>query len=637
MALSWRGLHQPGYSPGFAQPAPELTAVRQIRDLRPEQAAMERPVRLRGVVTAISGWRSSFFFQDSTSGISVDRPGSVPELQAGQLVELVGVTEPGRFAPVIKAKTVKVLGTGKMPPAKLAGLAELSGGTLDSQWVTIRGVVHRAEVKPIWGRDVLVLEVDIGGGTLVNVRVRHFAKDAWRRLPASIISLQGVCGTVFNDKRQFIALRFFVSRLDDIKVLHPGPKDLFDRPLTELSKIGRFRPGSNSLNLIRVRGIVTYLQGDGKVYVQNGPEGVLVQTNHEAALTQGSEIEIVGYPRDGDYSPSLEGAAFRSVSGDLRQVKPVSVNAADVIVDRDGFASSPYDSSLVRVRGVLRQMIPGADDAVLFLQDGTTVFTARLANSLAKHGIPEIGSLVELTGICGTKIDSNHDPRGFRILLRSASDIAILQAAPWWTAEHAKKIVVILAIALVVMFLILVLYQREAILRHLSLSDPLTGVHNRRGFALLAEQQWQLALRRKTAMLVFYIDLDRFKEINDQLGHKQGDIALQMVANILRECFRKSDIIGRIGGDEFAVIACDAAATSQVELEERLKELIVQNNRKLDGAFELSLSIGILLCDSSMNDLGVEELLARTDALMYEQKMNRRSHSHTSSHAVATM
>ncbi|MBB5058268.1 diguanylate cyclase (GGDEF)-like protein [Granulicella aggregans] len=627
-------LVQAGVPAAFAQPYPDLTTVRQIRDLSPERAAAERPVRLQGVVTAVSGWKSSFFFQDNTSGISVDRPDSNPELKAGQLVELVGVSEQGKFAPVVKARSVKVLGMGTMPTAKLAGLGELAGGALDSQWVKIQGVVHRAEVKKVWGRDVLALELDIGGSTLANVRIRDFAKDGWQHLPASTISLRGVCGTVFNDKRQFIALRFFVPALDEIKVLTPGPMDLFDRPLTELSKIGSFRPGGGDSNLIRIRGTVTYLQGDGKVYLQSGSEGVLVQTNHEAALTEGEGVEVVGYPRDGDYSPYLEAAVLRPMSAARQVVNPPSVRASDFIVDRDGFPSSPYDSSLVRVSGFLRQVIHGSDDEVLFLQDGTTVFTARMASSVAKRRIPEIGSLIEVTGICGTRVDSAHDPRGFRVLLRSVSDITVLRGAPWWSAEHAKEIVMIMAVALAVMFLVLVLYQREATLRQLSLSDPLTGVHNRRGFTLLAEQQWQLVLRRKTSLLVFYIDLDKFKEINDSLGHKQGDIALQRVANILRNCFRKSDIIGRMGGDEFAVMTCDAAVSSTVELEHRLRQLVAQSNREFGGAFELSLSIGILLCDSSMSGSGVEDLLAHADELMYEQKMGRRSLADAPAQAV---
>ena len=607
-----------------AQAPSALTNLRQVRELTSAQAAMEQPIHLRGVVTAISGWKNSFFFQDDTAGVSVDPVVTIPNVQPGELVEVVGVTLPGMFAPIVKATSVEIIGKSAMPHARSVGVPELSGGTLDSQWTTVQGVVHRAEIKSIWGHDTLVLAVDIGGGTMVTARVRDYQNDSWHTLPTSIISLQGVCGTVFNDKKQFIALRFFVPSLDDIKILHPGPKDPFDRPLTEIGGIGRFRPENNGLNLVRIRGVVTYLQGDGKAYIQNDSGSVLVDINHEGGLKRGEEIEVAGYPRDGDYTPSLEGAAYRAIGSRPKAIVPVSLAARDVITEHDGFLTSPYDSSVIRVRGELRQVIHSTEETILFLEDEGTVFTARLPHPLAAHGVPAIGSIVEVTGICATRVDKSHDPLSFRLLLHAASDIEVVQAAPWWSADHAKSVVMVMAVALTVMMLILALYRREAGLRHLSYSDPLTGLHNRRGFTMLAEQRWRLAVRQQASVLMFYIDLNRFKEINDTLGHKQGDIALQTVSDVLRACFRKSDVIGRLGGDEFAVVVSDADSRTQAELETRLASYIEQANRKL-GAFELSFSTGILLCDPSMSAHSIEDLLARADALMYQQKTASRA------------
>jgi diguanylate cyclase (GGDEF)-like protein len=171
----------------------------------------------------------------------------------------------------------------------------------------------------------------------------------------------------------------------------------------------------------------------------------------------------------------------------------------------------------------------------------------------------------------------------------------------------------------------LAVVRRQASLRALAVADPLTGLYNRRGFLLLAEQQWQLALRGKIPFLLFYIDVDKFKEINDTFGHKEGDLALQAVAEVLRECFRKADIIGRLGGDEFAVTAIDATDSSRATLERRIATTVQQSNEKTGHAFQLSLSIGILTCDSSLGAISIEDLLARADALMYQQKRNRNS------------
>ena len=605
-----------------------VTTVREIREQSPDHAFTEQVVRLRGVVTAISGWKSSFFLQDSSSGISVDRLDSGPAVQSGQLVEIVGVTSPGMFAPLVKAKSVSILGTGTLPIAKVVEASDLAGGTLDSRWIKVKGLVRSAVVVPIWGHDVLVLELDIGDGNLITARVRSFTGVNWHRLPAAIVSLEGVCGSVFNDRRQYVGSRIFVPSLNDVKVLRSGPADLFDRPLQSLSSIARFSFGKNAFSPIRVRGTVTYWQGEDHIYVQDGSEGTLVRTNQQSSLGPGSIVDVVGFAREGDYSPSLESATLRLVGSNSMSTIPVNIAAAKVIEEKDGFPSSPYDSLLIRLSGVLKQVVPGVEEQVLILQDDKTTFTARLVDSTAVDDLPPLGSRVQVTGVCVTRVDTAHEPSGFKVLLRSAADVVVLKHAPWWNAEHAKTVVAAMAAALIAMGVLLTVFRREATLKQLSLSDSLTDVHNRRGFVLLAEQQWRIACRNKTAMLLFYVDVNRFKQINDTFGHKEGDVALQTVASNLKKCFRTSDIIGRLGGDEFAVVACDAMTESRERLQERLGLLMKQSSRESAAKYDLSLSAGALLCDQTMYSLTIEDLLARADALMYSQKVNRTDKSH---------
>jgi len=109
-------------------------------------------------------------------------------------------------------------------------------------------------------------------------------------------------------------------------------------------------------------------------------------------------------------------------------------------------------------------------------------------------------------------------------------------------------------------------------LRSLSLIDDLTGLYNRRGFADLGEQYLKLARRTARGVTMVFLDLDRFKTINDSLGHHVGDQALMKVADILRATFRRSDIVARLGGDEFAVLALEASGESSELLLYRLRE-----------------------------------------------------------------
>jgi len=164
-----------------------------------------------------------------------------------------------------------------------------------------------------------------------------------------------------------------------------------------------------------------------------------------------------------------------------------------------------------------------------------------------------------------------------------------------------------------------VLMRRDAKLHVAAMTDPLTGLYNRRAFVQLISHDWERAQRRGSTLLLFYMDLDRFKQINDTFGHKAGDEALCDMAEILRGCFRTTDVIARMGGDEFAV-ACDASAESPAAIEERLAEAVSRHNRGDPGGVEISLSVGSLVCDSSMAGQDIDAMIARADELMYAQK-----------------
>lgn len=161
-------------------------------------------------------------------------------------------------------------------------------------------------------------------------------------------------------------------------------------------------------------------------------------------------------------------------------------------------------------------------------------------------------------------------------------------------------------------------------LRSLSLIDDLTGLYNRRGFADLGEQYLKLARRAARGVTMVYLDLDRFKTINDSLGHHVGDRALLKVAEILKATFRRSDIIARMGGDEFAVLALEASGESADLLIERLRERVRDFNDTHREPYQLSVSIGMARHDGEAR-IRLEELLARADAAMYEEKRGKRN------------
>ncbi len=159
-------------------------------------------------------------------------------------------------------------------------------------------------------------------------------------------------------------------------------------------------------------------------------------------------------------------------------------------------------------------------------------------------------------------------------------------------------------------------------LRSLSFEDDLTHVANRRGFLVLSRQQQILARRTRESMLLFAVDLDGFKHINDTLGHPAGDLALVDVAILLKQTFRGGDVVARLGGDEFAVLANNAH--DEARLLERLKANVDANNASAGRGYELSLSVGSI-CVEPDSTRTVEELLAEADAVMYARKRAKKS------------
>src|SRR5690348_284409 len=164
-------------------------------------------------------------------------------------------------------------------------------------------------------------------------------------------------------------------------------------------------------------------------------------------------------------------------------------------------------------------------------------------------------------------------------------------------------------------------YMLQTELGNLALQDELTGLYNRRGFLALAERQVKLARRSGRSLLLFFIDVDGLKEINDVFGHAEGDAALKCTAEALEATFRDSDVIARLGGDEFAVLAIEASGQSEVTIRERLTEFLNSASRQ-ESDYKLSVSLGTARFDP-WNQTSIRDLIAEADQAMYERKRRR--------------
>jgi diguanylate cyclase (GGDEF)-like protein/PAS domain S-box-containing protein len=162
--------------------------------------------------------------------------------------------------------------------------------------------------------------------------------------------------------------------------------------------------------------------------------------------------------------------------------------------------------------------------------------------------------------------------------------------------------------------------RMEETLRALALIDELTGLYNRRGFFTLAQQQLKTANRTRNRLALLFADFDGLKRVNDTFGHPEGDRALIEVADILRKTFRESDIIARIGGDEFVVLGIETNGSPAEVLTARLQENLAAHNAREGRRYELALSVGLARYDPKYSYSSIDDLLAQADRAMYERK-----------------
>jgi diguanylate cyclase len=165
--------------------------------------------------------------------------------------------------------------------------------------------------------------------------------------------------------------------------------------------------------------------------------------------------------------------------------------------------------------------------------------------------------------------------------------------------------------------------RAEEQLKTIALHDELTGLYNRRGFLTMAQDRLKQAGRDGKSLVIFFADVDGLKRINDTLGHDAGDATLSTAAEVLRDAFRATDVIGRIGGDEFAVLAAVRSLTALPIIEDRLRRKATAKHpfgENTDMPFRISF--GHTLVDPSCED-GLDHALKRADAAMYAERQRQ--------------
>jgi len=169
-------------------------------------------------------------------------------------------------------------------------------------------------------------------------------------------------------------------------------------------------------------------------------------------------------------------------------------------------------------------------------------------------------------------------------------------------------------------------------MRQLAVTDPLTGLYNRRYFVEKLDEESRRAQRYGEPLALMMVDCDRLKRINDVHGHLSGDRALQALADVMKITLRETDVLARLGGDEFAVLLVSADEARANEVTERLRRT-VQSLRLISdegGSIDLTVSVGIALFPEAGTE--VETLLREADMALYRAKDEGRDKAVTANH-----
>jgi PAS domain S-box-containing protein len=413
--------------------AEELRTADQVRRLTPEQAERHLDVRLKAVVTFYDERLYSRFVQDETAGIYLQEMTNGPALQPGQLVEIEGQTGAGEYAPIVIPRSVKVLGEGTVPTAKPVSLEQLVSGREDSQFVEVIGTVRSVRFEE--ESQSFLIELVIGGERFTAYS-RQLPVTNTEELVESIVKVRGVCSTLFNRLRQLWGFRLLVPRQTDLVIEKPASANPFDVPTQAISSLLQFTAQGTFGHRVKLAGTVVYQESGVALFIQDEKEGLYCQTRQRVAVQVGDQVEVLGFPAKGEYTPVLQDAVYRRI-GSGTPVKPVDIGLDEAL-------AGTYDCRLVRITAKLLEHTQRGHEQFIVLEKDGFIFNAFLgqAEGLAGFIPAQVGSEVAVTGICliergsSWRAGEGWRAKSFRILLRSPGDVAILRSPPWWNVRR---------------------------------------------------------------------------------------------------------------------------------------------------------------------------------------------------------
>ena len=413
-------------------PAP-LTSVEQVVALTNAEAAKGLPVRLEGVVTFVQAPDphapdSSLFIQNNGYGTYVNFSKD-KGLVAGDRVVVSGVTD-ASFRPEVTASDVQFVAHGSLPPPQPAKFEDLIQARLDSRYVVIRGHVLSVATRNPGLRIQIRVPNGIVGGYIAN---------SGNLAPADLldreIQLSGVAGGEFDSRMQMAGVWLDTYSAADVVVLQQPVTSSWDLPTVPMDQvIYAYRLGNIS-DRVKIAGTMTYYEPGALAVVERNGLAMLVETDADAPLHAGDEVEVTGFPEVLNENVRLSHGQLRSLSkkGQL-QPQPIGWENASA-------GKSAYN--LISMEGKVVDVVHDSRVDLFLIEAEGHLFSATLRHDSsdaltgAKAEMPLVGSRVRTVGVCFVDA-GNHwrDRLWFELRMRSIDDIVVLQPPSWWTTKR---------------------------------------------------------------------------------------------------------------------------------------------------------------------------------------------------------
>ena len=516
-----------------------ITRVADLRGLSHEQAKLNLPVQVRGVVTWV-GSTNWFILQDETGGVTVNvglahRSGvwleadtNVFFLQAGDEVVIDGVVHASGFAPIVLPRTLRVAGNKPLPPARPMVPARFFTGADACERIEVRGVVQGFKMEDA---GTVMLQIDANPGKFI-VEVPNGIIKKPQELVDAEVCLRGVAGTFFNSRRELTRVRLMISRPEDLIVEKPAALSPFQVPRLDINDLCPFRPIPLGPHRQRVEGTVIYGQSGHVFYIQDADTAVRVETLSLESLEPGDHVEISGFVNMQRPVAGLIGAFVRK-TGKTTVPRPIYITPADILAINTkallrGQApeSNDFDGRLITFRGRLVNIQPSWDrkppwQRLSINADGLIVEVQLYKGDTKAFQDMEPGSELELTGIVQLDFSvtsqnyfspQQRPPTGMSVLLRSSEDVTLVTAPSWW---NSKRLWRLFSTALVLLLAVLLwLWQLRRQLAR-SIKQLATEMRARRD----ASVEFQAALRERNRLAVNLHDtlLQTLSGLNYQL------------------------------------------------------------------------------------------------------------------------